>query len=575
MPKLKPIIAVPREGPEVELPFGQIVGTPEQEAIWKAGLEEGGPHLVVNAVAGSGKTTTGVELCRKLSPSLTVAFVAFNKHIATELQSRLREFRHVQAMTYHSLGLRALRAHLKQVEIDQYKVDTILDQLKVYGGMSDSKVRYLQARVRKLVGLAKQYGAWSQAELERLVDHHDLDLTNIEDEVFKLTPVVLKKCKEQLKRVDFDDMVWLPKELGVQMPQFDFLISDESQDLNQSQQWLLMAAAKRLMIVGDKNQAIMGFRGSDSSSMDNIRKALVARGDRPVIEMPLSLTRRCPKSHVRLAQRIVPGIQALENAPEGVIRVESTSKAVSEMRPGDLVVCRVNAPLLETAYLLLKQGVRAVVRGRDIGEGLKKLIENALKRVAIEEKEDVGAMLAAAEMITQEQVQKLSRLKSKSEARIAAAQDRVACLTSLSEGNGTVRELLGVIGKLFDEFDDDGKPQNAVVLGTVHRTKGLEGYRVYVLEPGKMPHPMAKKEWERAQELNILYVAVTRAKFGEEKVAGIGFAGQKKTYPGELVFVGGECPMFTGCSTATELTHDLHDLFEERGEYSEGCRDNE
>jgi superfamily I DNA/RNA helicase len=52
-----------------------------------------------------------------------------------------------------------------------------------------------------------------------------------------------------------------------------------------------------------------------------------------------------------------------------------------------------------------------------------------------------------------------------------------------------------------------------IILATVHKSKGLEADRVFILEPekAKMPHPMAKKPWQIEQEYNLLYVAITRA----------------------------------------------------------------
>ena len=48
-------------------------------------------------------------------------------------------------------------------------------------------------------------------------------------------------------------------------------------------------------------------------------------------------------------------------------------------------------------------------------------------------------------------------------------------------------------------------------LATVHKAKGLEAPRVFILEPNLMPSPWAKKAWQIEQEGNLQYVAVTRA----------------------------------------------------------------
>jgi superfamily I DNA/RNA helicase len=54
------------------------------------------------------------------------------------------------------------------------------------------------------------------------------------------------------------------------------------------------------------------------------------------------------------------------------------------------------------------------------------------------------------------------------------------------------------------------KPEGTL-LSSVHRAKGLEAKRVFILRPDLMPHPKAKSAWEKGQEANLEYVAITRA----------------------------------------------------------------
>ena len=73
------------------------------------------------------------------------------------------------------------------------------------------------------------------------------------------------------------------------------------------------------------------------------------------------------------------------------------------------------------------------------------------------------------------------------------------------------------IGKLFknntkNEDDVDGEDLDHVVLTTVHKSKGFEFDRVYLLDPSNFPHPRAKLEADLDQEENAKYVAYTRAK---------------------------------------------------------------
>jgi superfamily I DNA/RNA helicase len=79
------------------------------------------------------------------------------------------------------------------------------------------------------------------------------------------------------------------------------------------------------------------------------------------------------------------------------------------------------------------------------------------------------------------------------------------CLHSIKD----VRELKTYIDKMFT----DERVKNAVMLSTAHKSKGLEANRVLILLPNKMPlnYPQ-QKEWQLKQEMNLKYVAITRAR---------------------------------------------------------------
>jgi superfamily I DNA/RNA helicase len=69
-----------------------------------------------------------------------------------------------------------------------------------------------------------------------------------------------------------------------------------------------------------------------------------------------------------------------------------------------------------------------------------------------------------------------------------------------------------VIQKIESIFTDD-KTTPGIMLSSVHKSKGLEARRVFILLPEEapMPHPMSKTSWGREQEMNLKYVAITRA----------------------------------------------------------------
>jgi hypothetical protein len=93
-------------------------------------------------------------------------------------------------------------------------------------------------------------------------------------------------------------------------------------------------------------------------------RAKVARMVSPLTRVAV-ISYRCPRSHVALAATIHPQIEPRPDAPEGTIEGDvSEEEMLQRLEPGDLVICRVNAPLVPLAYALLRRGVPARVRGR-------------------------------------------------------------------------------------------------------------------------------------------------------------------------------------------------------------------
>ena len=79
-------------------------------------VRDGSGSAIVNAVAGSGKTTTIVKACKFIPESKACAFLAFNKSIAVELGRRVPK--HIEARTLNSLGHRAWTSFAGRVMLD-------------------------------------------------------------------------------------------------------------------------------------------------------------------------------------------------------------------------------------------------------------------------------------------------------------------------------------------------------------------------------------------------------------------------------------------------------------------------
>lgn len=538
--------------------------TPEQQACWDhmhAMLNtRGAADLVVNAVAGSGKTFTAIrgaealQLDRKYrgKPRLDIRYLAFNKSVQAEMQQKAGDT--LAAQTFHSFGLRAITSAFGRQEINKDRMWKVLDRVE---GMSRDK--RIRGGVVKLIRLVKQYGYgvgenWREGVWE-LVNAHGLELADpalgrvraeaMEEEIVEWVPRVLEAAMEVVpgEGVDFDDMIWLPYAHGLALDRAELLIVDEAQDLNRVQQWHAVNSGDLVMVVGDKNQAIYRFRGADSRSMDRLGEML---GE--VVELPLTVTRRCPTKVVELAQRIVPQIRAWEGAGEGVVGHSTHAGLVRDVVEGDMVLCRVNAPLVALAFELLRAGKPARIRGREVHEGIVELLRKAGGGAEM----NLGKVLLRAEEITQQEMDRFNSMKEgRGEERAAQAWDRWKCLEACASGCVRIGELTERLEELFRE------DRVGVVLSSVHKAKGLESDRVWVIQPEMLGRRMwrgkkrgngggggggfdgegeddrdgfngegdsgvdstrdseVRRESEREQyqqELNLAYVAVTRAK---------------------------------------------------------------
>jgi superfamily I DNA/RNA helicase len=256
-----------------------------------------------------------------------------------------------------------------------------------------------------------------------------------------------------------------------------------------------------MIAVGDPAQAIYGFTGADSNSLD-----LIAQ-DFNAVRMPLTITYRCPKAVVAVAQQWVSHISAADTAPEGIVS-ETTLDAFltrNDLDGTSAVLCRLNRPLVSLAFALLRRRVACKIAGRDIGGGIKKLLGRW--QVA-----SLDALEDRLDDYLSKQTSKL--LAKKQESRIAALEDlvetcRVIIQACRASGKYQVADAIVWVESMFT----DEKGLNLLLLSSIHKSKGREWEHVYWLDrDGTCPSKWARQAWQQEQEANLQYVCATRAK---------------------------------------------------------------
>jgi superfamily I DNA/RNA helicase len=182
-----------------------------------------------------------------------------------------------------------------------------------------------------------------------------------------------------------------------------------------------------------------------------------------------------------------------------------TGNITSEFMEGQMVLCRTNAPLVRTAYMLWGEKRRAYIQGRKLADPLLRTLKEYTGIYG--ENASTLDFRGWLEDYAREHHARLLR-DNASNGAITELEDRVGCLSTLAMQCNTVAALNADIDRLFSDGKD---PKTNVRLSSVHRAKGLESDVVWVLEPDLMPHPRATLDWEKGQERNIAYVAATRA----------------------------------------------------------------
>lgn len=465
-----------------------------QEDIFSA-VEGSSSNLIIDAVAGSGKSTTLVEIAKRANtPGISLAF---NKRIAEELNTKLDSSSLVSAMTLNALGHRAWTAAIgrPRLTLDTNKLISLAKDIEGIAADEFMEVVNLAkfARSSGLVpkgskGLFHSLLDDTDMTWEMISLHYDVDTFNF-DAARALLRLSIERSYDGY--IDFDDQIYMSTLFGGRFNEYQLILVDETQDLSPLQHQMLKRLSRptsRLIAVGDPFQSIYGFRGAMDGSMGELQQAF------SMTPLPLSVCYRCGKNIVREAQRIVPHIESFDGSPEGSVQ-RLPSWSISDFPPGSAVICRNNAPLFAIAMALLADHRPVNFVGRDIVGGLSKIIDKITKKVNM----GIQQFLVSLEHWATNEI----ALKPRREGIVL---DKQESLIALADGVRDTEELKSVLSKL------QSSSPSAIHVSSIHRAKGLEWSTVYFLDEWRIPSKYAIQDWQVTQENNCRYIAVTRAK---------------------------------------------------------------
>lgn len=459
-------------------------------------------NILVEAVAGSGKTTTIIELMKQTDPNKLGMYVAFNKHIVEEIKLK-NPPSNFTIGTLHSRGYQSLAMnHRGPIKLDDWKTFNLIKPLTA--NWKDIPKKKLNAKIYNLTEFYNYYRLTFQKDLSNFEDitkKYDLyldstDIPKINQIIQHIENYNSKHNFHKEFLIDFIDMIYLPVKLNLFVKTVDILMVDEAQDLSEIQHQFInkmMKPDSRIIVVGDPYQAIYGFSGSDVDSWDKFKTM------EGIVQLPLSYCYRCGKKIVDQSNKIYDIMESPEWMHEGEVVEEGNLLYVKK---GDFILCRNTKPLVELYFNLLTLEKPCYIKGSDIGKGLVKVLEEYKNLTSID---TVTAMHKELNTLYKMLISNGVQQPQKHQKYLNYAE-KIEIITLFSQKYKTTLEIIAAINNIFKE-DGEG-----IILSTVHKAKGLESDDVYIYLPHLFPSKYAKMPWELQQEANLLYVAYTRAK---------------------------------------------------------------
>ena len=519
-------------------------------------------NMLVNALAGSGKSTTACMLSEHSKTS--DLYIAFNASVVEEFKKKIKNPK-TKVMTMHSLAYSIMLYNVEQeskdsgeklkgfgsqrskrtVSLDNFKPHKILDEeiTKRYGRYIEFAKRvFLKDNYVNLYNLCRLTltDMSSNKDVSRLINDHVLFLYYGDEgysapdisEITSTLKILDTKSKQQFETqgvIDFTDMLWITfnklKYDNWEVPYWALytnIYCDEVQDFSNIQLNFLKFIKRtkgRYVFIGDFHQAIYNFAGANAQAFNQIPKMFA-----PVETFDLPICYRCAKSHLSRVNREY-GIPILpcDNAPMGFVKTIDKNKISEYAKAGDMVISRKNKWIAEVVLDLARNGTPIFIEDKEMVEAIKRQILSS-KCTA------VGTLEKFLQKVISNYNKKLFEIVSKNarEGRheeehleaVAEANskiDNTSFLLEILKGyleNHASSDSVSKFSNFIDKLLNTTPSPNCVRLCSIHKAKGLEATNVFVLNEAKINYDFRNSKEQNIQEKNLSYIATTRAKEG-------------------------------------------------------------
>jgi superfamily I DNA/RNA helicase len=507
-------------------------------------------NIRINAVAGSGKTTTIIEYARTRPAKSKILYLAFNKSVKLEAAKKFAQLglTNVRVETAHSLAYKytVIRYGYK-VRALGYRATELVDILKMRQ-LGERHAEYILAN--HVLRFAAYYCNSDALKLDELNYRDTITEQKVRSFVNANYAMLEKYTAEFLRMMNSREIevthdYYLKKfQLTCPKLKYDYILFDEGQDASPAMLDVFFNQEATKVIVGDRHQQIYGWRFAvnslEKADYTTYNLSTSFRFDQDVANLAMEVLKYkahlavpfVPSSFGSLSAPLKTGAQDDTGRKQEFVSIAGSApdnttvkrEAVSITGAGRFTAITSRAILARTNLGLLLKAIEFVTGNRNV----KKIyFEGNINSYTYAD--DGTSLYDVLNLYKNEKsrirdrlIRSMSDMKDLEQYIEKTGDPQLAMMVEIVEQYGD--RIPGILAKIKALHVENEKRHEAeIIFSTVHRCKGLEYDEVELVSDfikedtiirlktdakRKEPLDVAKL----TEEINLLYVAATRAR---------------------------------------------------------------
>lgn len=462
-------------------------------------------NIKINAVAGSGKTTTVIEYAKTRPDSSKILYLAFNKSVKMEAAKKFADkgLNNVKVETAHSLAYgHIVYKHGYKVRAQSYKTNEIVELLNLQVNEEKLTEYVIANHINKFIAY------FCNSDKRKIQDLNYLDTVTdpkAKSFVLKFHDYIVSKSRHLLNKMNDGEIeithdFYLKKfQLSNPQLQYDYILFDEGQDASPAMLDVFFQQKATKVIVGDTHQQIYGWR----FAVNSLEKA-------DYTSYQLSTSFRFSQDIANLAMNVLKFKKHINTHEVIPIHGKGNGKAIASKA----IIARTNLGLLLKAIEYVTEGKKVK---KIYFEGNINSYTYADEGASLY---DVLNLYNEKHHLIKDKLIKAMKDLEELEEYIKKTEDVQLdmMLEIVKEYGNKIPEII----RSIKAKHVDNKEEAEMIFSTVHRCKGMEYDSIELVNDFITEDKLAKIVEDKKsedinttklnEEINLLYVAVTRTK---------------------------------------------------------------